>query len=275
MRDCVYRICETERWAAAQASCELPLSEFDRRDGYVHLSCASQLGATLARYFAGRDDLVVLTLACERLIDGSLRYESPKRSGGDPARRPGELFPHFYGRVPVAAVVAVDPIMLDEEGRHRLPPALREAAAYELEDLEPILVRVAWDERQALVLIEYPKPARIEDEAGIYAWEAALERRLSSLVERQGRKIPAVIGIDNLWIAPKLERRYAELADKLISRWFSEVARWSTQAWQRSFFARANDARSLPSEVFDSREQAVARVLAGSPVGVGPGHRPL
>lgn len=257
MRDCVYRICEVEVWEPAQSAGELPLSELDRRDGFVHLSCADQIARTLARYFSGRGDLVVLTIACDRLVDGTLRFE-PVRGV--------ELFPHFYGRIPLTAIVDAVTLELDERGRHRLPAAIVRAAALERDNLDSIAIRVAWDERLELALIEYPKPARIEDEAGIYAWEALLERRLSGFVERHGGKVPAVVGLDNLWVAPKLERRYTELADKVISRWFCKVGRWCTQDRQRSFFARANGARSLPSEVFDSRDKAVEYVL-GRPVG--------
>ncbi len=255
----MYRICEAEVLAASQTVGELPLSERDRRDGYVLLSGADQVGRTLARHFAGRDDLVVLTIACDRLVDGTLRFERPVHAGD-------ELFPHFYGRIPLAAVVEVDQMALDERGRHCLPAAIVHAAEDERDNLDPVAIRVAWDDRHALALIEYPKPARIEDEAGIYAWEALLERRLSGFVEEHGGKIPAVVGLDNLWVAPRVERRYAELADKVVSRWFCKVARWATHDCQRSFFARANGARSLPSEVFDSSEQALAFVL-GRPVG--------
>jgi uncharacterized protein (DUF952 family) len=257
VNDHVYRICEFDEWQASQAQGELVWSDLDRRDGFIHLSSARQVEATLARHFVGRADLWVLTIACDRLVDGSLRFESPRERS-----RSAEQFPHFYGRIDLEAIVGSEPLTLAADGSHPLPAAIRTASLAERDDLDTIAVRVAWDERRRLAMIEYPKPARIEDEAGIYAWEALLEHRVSRVVERFGGKVPAVVGLDNLWIAPKLERRYAELADKVISRWFSEVARWSSEAGRRSFFVRANGARSLPTTIFDRREDAIAFVLA-------------
>src|SRR5690606_10521376 len=119
MHERVDRICEQTAWAAARASGELPWSELDRRDGFVHLSRAEQVAGTLARYFAGRDDLFLLTIACDRL-EGELRFEAP-----EPER--DQLFPHLYGRVPLAAIIQVDRLTLDAQGRHRLPVALASA----------------------------------------------------------------------------------------------------------------------------------------------------
>lgn len=120
MDERVYRICDAEAWATARALGELPWSELDRRDGYIHLSRAEQVAGTLARYFAGRDDLVLLTIACDR-IDGELRFEAPHVGA------PDQLFPHVYGRVPLAAILQVDRLSLDERGCHRLPAALADA----------------------------------------------------------------------------------------------------------------------------------------------------
>lgn len=122
MSDRVYRICEAQAWARAQAEGQLPWSALDRRDGYVHLSQAGQVAGTLGRYFAGREDLVLLTIACEGLVAGALRFERPAQAG--PESR--ELFPHFYGRVPLAAILACDPLPV-EEGQHTLPAAIRQA----------------------------------------------------------------------------------------------------------------------------------------------------
>lgn len=125
-----------------------------------------------------------------------------------------------------------------------------------------IEARVEWDQQRDVLRIDYPKPVLIEDEAGVLAWEAVLERRIDRVIAARGGKLPAVICIDNLWVAAKMERRYAELADKLISRSFSAVARWTTRNQVPSFFVRANQSRELPSEVFASLDDAVAHVLA-------------
>lgn len=259
----LYRICDAQTWAQAEGLELLPLSPLDERDGFVHLSTATQVRDTLRRFFAGRDDLVLLTISSARLINGSLRYEPPSRPDAElVAHAAEELFPHFYARVPLDAIVSAQPLPLDERGVHRLPLALTRAISNELDDHGSIELRVGWDQDQHIAHIEYSRPVQISDEAGLYAWEATLERQLGDFVARRGGRVAAVIGIDNLSVSPKLERRYAELADKVISRWFGCVARWSANEGHGRFFARANDARALPSEVFTSRADAVAHVSA-------------
>ena len=107
-------------WERAQAEGELPASALDERDGFVHLSTAAQVPATLARFFTGREDLLVLSVAIDRLDPDKLRHEPPSHAP-DPR---GELFPHYYGRVPLRAIVGAEALPLDPQGVHRLPPCL-------------------------------------------------------------------------------------------------------------------------------------------------------
>ncbi|PRP90305.1 hypothetical protein ENSA5_66010 [Enhygromyxa salina] len=121
----LYRICEAEVWAQAQTEGALPLSELDRRDGYVHLSTAAQVPGTLHRFFAGRDDLVVLTISRAALDGAALRFEAPSHAPHEHA----ELFPHFYGRVTLGAITRAEALTLGEGGHHRLPDELARAIA--------------------------------------------------------------------------------------------------------------------------------------------------
>ncbi|HVC59950.1 MAG TPA: DUF952 domain-containing protein [Acetobacteraceae bacterium] len=86
-------------------------SPADMQDGYIHLSCGSQLAATLNRHFGLVEGLMLVAVDLSRL-DDSVRWE--------PARG-GELFPHIYGRLPVEAVLAVAPLEREADGTVRLP----------------------------------------------------------------------------------------------------------------------------------------------------------
>jgi len=108
----VYKICPRDEWLRARQFGALVPSPDDVRDGYVHLSRAGQVRGSLARHFAGREDLVLLAVRVERLPDGTLRWE-PSRGG--------ELFPHLYGRLSVASVEQVFDLPLDANGVHALP----------------------------------------------------------------------------------------------------------------------------------------------------------
>jgi uncharacterized protein (DUF952 family) len=70
-------------------------------EGFIHCSFPEQVDATLARFYRGRDDVVVLHIVPE-LTDAELRIEDLDDSG--------TAFPHLYGPVPVAAVVDVRPV---------------------------------------------------------------------------------------------------------------------------------------------------------------------
>ncbi len=83
----------------------------DQRDGYIHLSTAAQLTATVDKHYIGRDDLHVAEVDLEALGD-AVRWE-PSRGGED--------FPHLYGPLPLDAVVAYSPLERDADGTVKLP----------------------------------------------------------------------------------------------------------------------------------------------------------
>jgi uncharacterized protein (DUF952 family) len=63
-------------------------------EGFIHCSHEQQVEQTARLYYAGRDDVVVLTIDTSRL-DAEVKVE-----GG---------FPHIYGPLPLDAVVDVRP----------------------------------------------------------------------------------------------------------------------------------------------------------------------
>lgn len=90
----VFKVLSRAEWAQAKAIGRVEGSPADHADGFIHLSTADQLPGTVAKWFAGRDDLILLTVDADRLTD--LRWE--------PARG-GALFPHAYAAIPLDAVV--------------------------------------------------------------------------------------------------------------------------------------------------------------------------
>ena len=82
------------------------------RDGFIHCSYLTQVVPVANRLFAGRPGLVLLqidreTLACP-VIDENLE-------GGE------ERFPHIYGSLPLAAVVAIHPFRCEADGTFVMP----------------------------------------------------------------------------------------------------------------------------------------------------------
>jgi len=84
-------------------------------EGFIHCSYAGQVQGVANRYYVGQDDLVLLKidpamLTCD-VIDENLL-------GGD------ELFPHVYGRLPMAAVTTVTDYPCNEDGSFDPPSDL-------------------------------------------------------------------------------------------------------------------------------------------------------
>ena len=110
----IYKICPRDLWRAAAAAGRFEGAPIDRQDGFIHFSTAAQVAETAARHFAGQADLLLIAVEADALGD-ALRFE-PSRGG--------DLFPHLYGVLPLAAVTAVDALPLGEDGRHVLPAGL-------------------------------------------------------------------------------------------------------------------------------------------------------
>jgi uncharacterized protein (DUF952 family) len=114
----VYKIVTRDLWQAAEASGVFAGAGIDLNDGFIHLSTGAQARRTARLYFGGQDNLVLVAADGTRLGD-ALKYE-PSCDG--------DLFPHLYGPLPLAAVLWVRSLPLGKDGNHIFPdegPSLR------------------------------------------------------------------------------------------------------------------------------------------------------
>ncbi|MBX0330964.1 DUF952 domain-containing protein [Oscillochloris sp. ZM17-4] len=109
----IYHIAARADWDAAQAAGQYTADSL-ATEGFIHCSTAAQVLGTAARFFAGRQDLLLLEIDPSRLA-AELRYEEGE---------PGVRFPHLYGPLELSAVVAARAFAPDEGGRFSLPPGL-------------------------------------------------------------------------------------------------------------------------------------------------------
>lgn len=114
----LYKIMTEAEFDAAMREGRYQGSADDLRDGFIHLSGGHQVAGTLAAHFAGRADLVLLALSDDRLA-GDLKWETS---------RGGALFPHLYAPLDLATLLWVEPLPLDDSGRHVLPEAVETPA---------------------------------------------------------------------------------------------------------------------------------------------------
>jgi uncharacterized protein (DUF952 family) len=109
-----YKLCSVAEWAEAEAAGLWVGSAVDVTDGFIHFSTAHQLAGTAAKHFFGRSDLLLVSIDPAGFGD-ALKWE---------LSRGGDMFPHLYAPLPVAAAVAVRPVLLDAGGVHILPEAV-------------------------------------------------------------------------------------------------------------------------------------------------------
>ncbi len=111
MANPVYKILTEVAFSEAMGKGHFPGSADDRRYGFIHLSAADQLEATLAKHFANQDGLMLLALDSVRLGQ-QLKWE---------ASRGGALFLHLYAPLDLSALLWAEPLELGADGIHRLP----------------------------------------------------------------------------------------------------------------------------------------------------------
>lgn len=107
----IYKICPAAEWAEAERDGAYAGSAKDHEDGFLHFSTAEQVPGTLARYYFGASDLVLVAVDPVPL-GPALKYE--------PASN-GALYPHLYGTLLLTAVRWAKPIRRSADGEFLVP----------------------------------------------------------------------------------------------------------------------------------------------------------
>jgi uncharacterized protein (DUF952 family) len=110
----VYKIVTAQAYAQDTRDGVFAGMPIDKTDGYSHLSTAAQLAETLSLYFKGQSDLLILAV-CSYDLGTALRWE-PSRGG--------QLFPHYYGLLPVSAIAWTALVSVGANGEVDLPDAV-------------------------------------------------------------------------------------------------------------------------------------------------------
>ena len=105
-----YKVLTAEQFAKWQTDGTFAGAPVDLADGFIHLSTATQLAETVAKHFAGLSGLHIAAVDLSLLGD-AVRWE-PSRGG--------QLFPHIFAELPLAAVVAHGPLAYGADGELEL-----------------------------------------------------------------------------------------------------------------------------------------------------------
>ena len=107
----IYKISPASAWREAERAGVYRGSADDARDGYIHLSTASQLAETLRKHYFGQTGLFLIAVDADALGE-VLRWEKSRND---------ELFPHLYGELDLGAVTDVLELRVRSDGGHELP----------------------------------------------------------------------------------------------------------------------------------------------------------
>lgn len=106
MTEAIFKIMSRQDWRNTLAEGRYEGSADDLRDGFIHFSTEEQVPETVRRHYAGRSDLVLLSVD-PQAYDDALVWE-PSRGGA--------LFPHLYAPMTARSVRSVQTFSVSEDG---------------------------------------------------------------------------------------------------------------------------------------------------------------
>lgn len=106
MAHTVLKIVSATLWEEAEATGTFIGASIDLADGFIHLSTPEQAPETANLYFKGRTGLLLVGFDGDALGE-KLVYE-PSRNGA--------LFPHYYGHLPVSAMISKKQMQVGPDG---------------------------------------------------------------------------------------------------------------------------------------------------------------
>ena len=109
----LYKIIDKQSWDQACHKGLFSGAAIDLRDGYIHLSTATQVRETARLHFAGVTDLLLVAID-ESQVSANLKWE---------ASRGGQLFPHVYGEIATALAMWAKPLPWNDV-EHEFPVEL-------------------------------------------------------------------------------------------------------------------------------------------------------
>lgn len=107
----IYHMADAGDWHEARKAGYYAGSANDLKDGFIHFSTAGTVRKSAAKHRAGVRNLLLLTVDAQDL-DANWKWEQA---------RGGQLFPHYYGPLPVSAVISAEPLPLGPDGLHIFP----------------------------------------------------------------------------------------------------------------------------------------------------------
>jgi len=132
MTNLVYKVLSKQEWETVSQTGKI-ITSLDSKDGFVHLSSALQLNATLELYFAEYEEVVLLQID-QQAIHRGLIFEHSEKRGGE--------FAHYYGDLMAEHILQT---WLLKRGAFMLPPEiLQEAEQFHIPQMKTVYFLILW-----------------------------------------------------------------------------------------------------------------------------------
>jgi uncharacterized protein (DUF952 family) len=115
----IYHLTTRADWEQAQPAGYYQAASL-ASDGFIHASTPAQIETVANAFYREVAECVLLAIDPARLT-APLQWEAPLHPNGASAEPTAERFPHIYGVVALAAVVAVIPFPLGADGKYHFP----------------------------------------------------------------------------------------------------------------------------------------------------------
>jgi propionate CoA-transferase len=149
--------------------------------------------------------------------------------------------------------VVRDPALMDERIFAADIMGLREAML----DL-PFDRRFSYDAARNTLYLNFER-LRINSERDVQRIKAEVEKRVKKL----GHKVNAVVNYTNATIAPEVLDHYGRMVEALVAGCYLDVTRYGTSGFLRAKLGHALKARGLSPHIYESAEEASAKVGTG------------
>lgn len=123
-------------------------------------------------------------------------------------------------------------------------------------------ITVQWDATVGVATIFHDQ-VRLAAPADVMQWDAQLSRQLASTMSRNGgKKFPILVCMDEITIAPAVADEYGRVAKRVITNYASRLARYGEPTLVRQIVAVEGMKKNFRANLFETRREALASVLA-------------
>ena len=119
----------------------------------------------------------------------------------------------------------------------------------------PLEARFSYDAEENLFYVNFEgmEVSKVEE-------ISAIESEVRTLLEPLGRRVNAIVNYDNFHIAPGLMDTYTEMVRRLVDTYYADVTRYTTSTFLRMKLGEALERRNVSPYIYESREEAEARL---------------